>query len=83
MKRDSVIRASEIGQYRYCARAWWLGRVMGYRSTNVEVMRRGEDQHRAHGRGVVRYHRLRWLAVALLGVAGVALVAWLLLGQGL
>jgi hypothetical protein len=83
LKETRVIRASEIGQYRYCARAWWLGQVMGYQSTNVEVMRQGADQHRAHGRSVVRYHRLRWLAVALLVLAGAALVAWLVLGLGL
>lgn len=82
MKENRVIRASELGQYRYCARAWWLGQVMGYRSANVEAMRQGSKLHRAHGRRVVRYHRLRWLAVALLVLAGAAFMAWLLLGLG-
>jgi hypothetical protein len=81
MKEQQVIRASELGQYRYCARAWWLGTVMGYRSTNVEAMQRGTEQHRAHGRSVVRYHRLRWLALALLVLAGIALAAWFLAGM--
>jgi hypothetical protein len=82
VEQDDVIRASEIGQYSYCARAWWYGRVLGYRSANVEAMRWGTDQHRAHGRGVERYHRLRWLAVGLLVLAGVAFVAWLFLSLG-
>ena len=38
-RQDDIVRASEIGQYAFCARAWWLGRVKGYRSTNVAAMR--------------------------------------------
>lgn len=82
LKRDEVIRASEIGQYAYCARAWWLGRVLGYRSANVEAMREGVAQHRFHGRGVERYHRLRWLAAGLLVLAGAVFLAWLFLSLG-
>ena len=78
-QEDSIIRASEISQYAFCARAWWLGRVRGYRSTNLVAMRRGEARHRAHGRAVEGYHRLRWFAVALLSLAAVLIVAWLLL----
>ena len=80
--RDAVIRASEISQYAFCARAWWLGRVRGYRSSNQAAMRQGEARHRAHGRTVEGYHRLRWLAVALLSLAGILIVAWLLLSLG-
>ena len=43
-------------------------------------MEQGEARHRAHGRMVVGYHRLRWLALALLSLAAVLIVAWLLLG---
>lgn len=81
-KRDDIIRASEIGQYVYCARAWWLGRVLGFRSANVAAMRQGTTQHRAHGRAVEGYHRLRWQAVALLVLAVMVLVAACLLGTG-
>ncbi len=79
---DEVIRASEVGQYAFCARAWWLGRVQGYRSANVKAMRRGTARHRRHGRAVAGYHLLRRVAIALLMLAVVALVAWLLLGLG-
>jgi len=81
-KEDPIIRASEIGQYVFCARAWWLGRVMGYRSTNLAAMRQGTARHRVHGRAVAGYHFLRRLAVALLILAGVAFAAWLLLSLG-
>ena len=79
-QKDPIIRASELSQYTYCARAWWLGRVRGYRSSNLAAMELGEARHRAHGRTVVGYHRLRWLALALLSLAAVLIVAWLLLG---
>ena len=79
---DPIIRASEISQYAFCARAWWLGRVRGYRSTNLAAMRQGEVRQRAHGRAVVGYHRLRWIALALLSLAAILIVAWLLLSLG-
>jgi 3-mercaptopyruvate sulfurtransferase SseA len=79
---DDVIRASEIGQYAFCARAWWLGRVKGFRSTNVAVMREGTARHRQHGRAVEGYHLLQRVAVVLLVLAAVMLLAWLLLSQG-
>ena len=77
-----VIRASELAQYAFCARAWWLGRVIGYRSTNAAAMRQGTAQHRAHGRAVEGYHRLRRLALLLLLLGLASLVAWLLLSLG-
>jgi hypothetical protein len=55
---------------------------MGYRSANVAAMRRGTARHRAHGRAVEGYHRLRRLALALLAVAAAALIAWALLNLG-
>ena len=75
---DDLIRASELSHYAYCARAWWLGRVMGYCSANVEAMNAGTARHRAHGRSVEGAHRLQQLALALLVLAAVALVAGLL-----
>ena len=78
-QNNPVIRASEISQYAFCARAWWLGRVRGYRSSNLAAMRRGEARHRVHGRAVESYHRLRWFAVGLLALSAILIVAWLLL----
>ena len=65
-KTGQVIRASELGAYAYCARAWWLGRVLGYRPTNLERLAAGEAAHVRHGQKVVSYHRLqRWAYVSL------------------
>ena len=82
--KGPYIRASEIGQYVYCARAWWLGQAKGYRSRNVKRMADGERDHLEHGREVRGYHRLRYLAVALVLIAVIALamaVLWLVLGS--
>jgi hypothetical protein len=68
---DRLIRASEIGQYEYCARAWWLGRILGYRSRNVEEMAAGAEEHAHHGRQVASYHRWRRLACFLLALAAI------------
>jgi CRISPR/Cas system-associated exonuclease Cas4 (RecB family) len=78
-KQEPIIRASEISLYVFCARAWWLERVRGYRSANVPAMRLGTARHRAHGRAVEAYHLVRRLAVTLIVLAAAALVAWLLL----
>ncbi len=81
-RRDSrVIRASEIGQYAYCARAWWLARVLGYRSSHQEAMDAGTAAHERHGRTVVGYHRLRRAGGLLLAITlmAAAVLAWLLL----
>jgi hypothetical protein len=64
-----VIRASELGQYAFCARSWWLEHVRGYPSDHVQEMEHGQFAHQVHGRIVVRYHRLQRLAYALLWIA--------------
>lgn len=79
---SSILRASEIGQYAYCARAWWLARVKGYRSLNVAAMERGTEGHRTHGRKVEAYHRWRQVALLLMALGGVLLLVGLLLGLG-
>jgi hypothetical protein len=70
-EEDRIIRASEVGQYAYCARAWWLERALGYRSHNVEEMTAGAEEHDSHGRQVVSYHRWQRLAYLLLSLATV------------
>jgi len=48
---DRIIRASEIGQYLYCAKAWYLGAIQGVKPTNVrelEAAIRAYIQHRNH-----------------------------------
>ncbi len=78
-RQSKVIRASEIANYTYCARGWWLNRVRGYASTRTDRMLSGQEEHRSHGRDVVGYHRLRrlgYLLLALGGMIGFAVLCW-------
>ncbi|MBI4789250.1 MAG: hypothetical protein HY782_19630 [Chloroflexi bacterium] len=71
-----VLRASEIGEYVFCHRAWWLHRVQGLESANRAQMEAGVAWHVAHGRGVRRASSLQRAGFALLILAGLfALVA--------
>lgn len=72
-ERLPIIRASEIGEYVYCARAWWLRRVAGLEPAGHERRERGTLLHRRHGRAVAGSRVLLLLAAALL-VAAVALI---------
>ena len=65
VKARRVIRASEIGEYIYCHRAWWLGRVKGVENANRAQMDAGVLRHLAHGRAVRRAEVLQRVAFAL------------------
>ncbi len=69
------IRASEVGSYLYCARAWWYQRK-GIASTNQAEMTAGSELHRQHGRQVLASGFTRALALILLLVALVLLAAF-------
>lgn len=75
---DDVIRASEVGEYVHCNRAWWLGHVQGVENANRAVMEAGTLHHQEHGRRVWRAMMMQWAAVALFVIAIGALVALLL-----
>jgi CRISPR/Cas system-associated exonuclease Cas4 (RecB family) len=77
-----VIRASEIGEYIYCHRAWWLGRVQGVENANRAQMEAGIERHRSHGQAVRRAEILRRAAfvLALLAVGTGALLLASLIG---
>ncbi len=73
-----VIRASELAQYAYCAKAWWLGSVQGVASSNTHELVHGEHMHRAHGRRVWLAGVLRVAAFAIMAIAAIVLfgVLW-------
>jgi hypothetical protein len=73
-----VIRASEIGEYVFCHRAWWLRHVAGLESANVREMAEGTGSHARHGLRVAAAGALRALALLLLAAAAIWFVLSLL-----
>jgi hypothetical protein len=71
-----VVRASEIGQYVYCAHAWWLGTIQGIPSSHRREMDAGEAAHRRHGRDVNASLWLGRLAIAVLLLAAAVGILW-------
>ena len=69
-KRKSVIRASEIGEYAYCSRAWWYRHVIKLAppdsSKQGDKFSRGKEAHAGHGRTVSLAITLRLVGVGLL-----------------
>ncbi len=75
-RHERIIRASEIGQYAYCAQAWWLGSVEELPSSRQREMEAGEAAHRHHGRTVRALPWLSRLAYAVLLLAVVVGIVW-------
>jgi CRISPR/Cas system-associated exonuclease Cas4 (RecB family) len=63
--RLPVIRASEVGEYIFCARAWWLRRVGGLEPAGHERRELGTVLHRRHGRAVVGSRMLMLIGIVL------------------
>jgi len=63
-----TLRASEIGAYLYCRRAWWYQKN-GYQPHNLEDLAAGSLMHARHGRNVFFASGLRTLAYGLLMAA--------------
>lgn len=66
------IRASEIGEYLYCQRAWWY-RLQGEASANVQELAVGARHHARHGRGLQWVTAQRILAMLFILAALVLL----------
>ena len=71
-----VIRASEIGTYLFCRRAWWY-RKQGVESVNQTELASGTELHRQHGRKVLAAGLLQTLGMLLLMTALILLTAYL------
>ncbi len=73
-ERLPIIRASEIGEYVYCARAWWLRRVAGLEPAGRERREHGAVLHRRHGRAVAGSRSLLVVALVLVITAVVLML---------
>ena len=73
---ERFISASELGEYAYCRRAWWLRAVRGVTSeTHGDRFSAGHAAHRRHAWSLWWARALGWLAVLLFVVSALAL-AW-------
>ena len=66
---NRIIRASEIGEYVFCHRAWWLHHVQGLESANIAQMEAGTVKHVEHGRAVQRADTMHRAAIMLFAIA--------------
>lgn len=71
---DRIIRASEIGQYDFCAKAWWLGSIEGVPPSNLRELQAGAVAHEQHGRQVRRASQLQRAAFVLVGLGVIVLL---------
>lgn len=69
MSEKDTINASEIAEYVFCNRAWWLSRVEGQDSQNWAEMSRGSAVHEVHSRLVRKAQNVKVLAYFLLAFA--------------
>jgi CRISPR/Cas system-associated exonuclease Cas4 (RecB family) len=72
-----TIRASEIGEYSYCSRAWWYRHVIKIAPPapgTGERLNMGIQAHRQHGRQVARASLLATVGLALALLGALALV---------
>lgn len=72
-----VLRASEVREYVFCARAWWLRRVVGLEPDKRQrtYMDHGTLLHKRHGLVVRLSSFFLLIAIILLILAGVAAFA--------
>ncbi len=63
--RENLIRASEIGNYLYCQRAWWY-QENGTEPADTSEIARGVLSHERHANSLLWSRRLATLGVALL-----------------
>jgi hypothetical protein len=75
-RTERTIRASEVAQYVFCRRAWWLAAVQELPSANVQDLLAGERGHARHGRRVSLIRAADTLAYLVLLLAIVVGAIW-------
>jgi CRISPR/Cas system-associated exonuclease Cas4 (RecB family) len=74
--RERFVSASELAEYAYCRRAWWLRAVRGAKSP--EQGARFDEGRAAHERHALGILAARALAITALALLIAAVVLWLM-----
>jgi hypothetical protein len=72
-----IIRASEIGTYQFCHRAWWY-QLQGYEPENKAELTGGSELHEKHGRTVMAGNCLQFVAYGSLLLAIITCTIWII-----
>lgn len=78
--RTRRVTASQVGQYAYCARAWWLATVEKRQPIHQDQLDTGQNVHERHGWDVAVARTAKRLALFLLILAALALSIWAVIG---
>jgi len=70
------VTASQVGQYAFCAHAWWLQTVEGEEPINLGTLQAGHAAHERHGWRVSLARGMNRVAWLLLAAGLIALVIW-------
>ena len=77
-KDRSLVRASDIGAWAYCRRAWYLAQVKKVPHQRPEVLLAGTVAHQQHGRQVRQAGQLQRVGLWLMGIGLLLLLVVLL-----
>jgi hypothetical protein len=66
-KDRSLVRASDIGAWAFCRRAWYLAQVKGVAHQRPDVLAQGTAAHVSHGRRVRRAGQAQAAGLLLAG----------------
>lgn len=74
----ALIKASELGEYEFCRRAWWYRHVKNADSASRERLAMGQAHHAQHYAQAQTARRGLWLGALLAGGGLLLLVGALL-----
>lgn len=76
MPRGRRLTASQVGQYAFCAHAWWLNAIERREPDDLGDLIAGAAAHERHGWQVSISRGINRAALVLLGAALVVLLLW-------
>lgn len=76
MAKNDYVTASELGDYVYCKRSWWL-KLMGYTASNYQMIK-GSKDHDSFNKGLDKFALLKIIFLSIIAIG--AIIITLLVG---